>query len=137
MADNDEVLRVLGRLEAKVDSLAEDQRDDRDAARDDREQARVSRARIHERLDEHASLIGTMQSDIRVAAGIDAQVRVELDGLAKAVNQVRIDHEPAVNDMKKLRLGLMALGGVLVAGGVTLASAGEAAASAVRSWLKL
>lgn len=137
MAADDEILRVLGRLEAKVDSLAEDQRDDRDDARDDREQARASRARIHERLDEHASLIGSMQSDIRVAAAIDAQVRVELDGMARDINQVRVDHEPAVNDMRKLRLGLMVIGGALVASGVTLAAAGEAAASAVRSWLKI
>ena len=133
MAGENEVLRVLGRLEAKVDSLAEDQRDDRDAARDDREAARISRARIHERLDEHATLIGQVQSDIRVAAGIDAQVRVELDGMAKAIKA----HEPAVNDMRKLRIGLMALGGALVGGGITIASAGEAAASAVRHWLKI
>lgn len=137
MAADDEVLRILGRLEAKVDNLAEDQRDDRDAARSDREAAQVSRARIHERLDEHASIIGQVQSDIRVAAGLDAQVRVELDGMAKAVRQVRIDHEPAVNDMRKLRLGLMVVGGALVASGVTLAAAGEAAASAVRHWLKI
>lgn len=137
MAGEDEVLRILGRLEAKVDNLAEDQRDDRDVARAEREAANASRAKIHERLDEHATMIGSMQSDIRVAAGIDAQVRVELDNVAKAVHQVRIDHEPAVNDMRKLRVGLMAVGGALVAGGVTLASAGEAAASAVRGWLKI
>lgn len=131
------ILRVLGRLEAKVDNLTQDQREDRELAKDEREQARVSRARIHERLDEHASLIGQVQSDIRVAAGIDAQVRVELDTMAKAVKQVREDHEPAVNDMRKLRLGLMVVGGALVASGVTLAAAGEAAASAVRTWLKL
>lgn len=137
MAADDEVLRVLGRLEAKVDNLAESQRDDRETARNDREAAQVSRARIHERLDEHSTLIGQVQSDIRVAAGIDAQVRVELDTMAKAVQQVRTDHEPAVNDMRKLRLGLMFMGGLLVASGVTLAAAGEAAASAVRTWLKL
>lgn len=137
MAADDEVLRVLGRLEAKVDNLAESQRDDRETARDDREAAQISRARIHERLDEHSNLIGKVQSDIRVTAGIDAQVRVELDGLAKAVQQVRLDHEPAVNDMRKLRLGLLFVGGLLVASGVTLAAAGEAAASAVRSWLKI
>lgn len=137
MAADDEVLRVLGRLEAKVDNLAEDQRDDRDAARADREAATVSRARIHERLDEHATLISSMQSDIRIAAGVDVQVRVELDGMAKAIHQVRADHEPAVNDMRKLRLGLMVIGGALVASGVSLAAAGEAAAGAVRSWLKI
>jgi len=137
MAGEDEVLRVLGRLEAKVDNLAEDQRDDRDIARAEREAANASRAKIHSRLDEHSAIIGQVQSDIRVAAGIDAQVRVELDGVAKAVHQVRIDHEPAVNDMRKLRLGLMVVGGALVAGGVTLASAGEAAATAFRHWLKI
>lgn len=139
MADDheDPILRVLGRLEAKVDGLTLDQAEDRKAAREDRAAATTSRARIHERLDEHASLIGQMQSDIRVAAGIDAQVRVELDGMAKAVKQVRADHEPAVNDMRKLRLGLMVVGGALVASGVTLAAAGEAAAGAVRSWLKI
>lgn len=136
-ADEDPILRVLGRLEAKVDGLTMDQAEDRKAAREDRAAAQVSRARIHERLDEHASLIGQVQSDIRVAAGIDAQVRTELDTMAKAVQQVRVDHEPAVNDMRKLRLGLMVVGGALVASGVTLAAAGEAAAGAVRSWLKI
>jgi uncharacterized membrane protein len=126
MTDEVAILRVLGRLEAKVDNLAEDQREDR-------EQARESRGRIHERMDEFASSIGQVQSEIRVSAGIDAQVRVELDGLAKRIKE----HEPAVNDMRKLRLGLMMLGGALVASGVTLAAAGEAAASAVRGWLKL
>lgn len=130
MPADDEVLRVLGRLEAKVDNLSEDQREDR-------EQSRESRARIHERMDDFNGALGKVQSDIRVGAGIDAQVRVELDGMAKAVKQVRIDHEPAVNDMRKLRLGLMFMGGLLVASGVTLAAAGEAAASAVRTWLKL
>lgn len=128
--EEDPIMRVLGRLEAKVDNLADDQREDR-------EQTRVSRSRIHERLDEHTEIINQVQSDIRVAAGIDAQVRNELDGLAKAVHQVRVDHEPAVQDMHKLRLGLMFVGGLLVASGVTLAAAGEAAASAVRSWLKI
>ena len=126
MASEEDILRVLGRLEAKVDNLGDDQREDR-------EQARESRARIHERLDEFNTSLGTVQSDIRVGAGVDAQVRVELDGLAKAIK----GHEPAVNDMRKLRLGLMMLGGALVASGVTLAAAGEAAASAVRGWLKL
>lgn len=130
MSMDDQVLRVLGRLEAKVDNLSSQQIEDRDASRE-------SRARIHERMDEFTSALGTVQSDIRVAAGVDAQVRVELDGLAKAVNKVRTDHEPAVNDMRKLRIGLMFVGGALVASGVTLAAAGEAAASAVRSWLKI
>lgn len=130
IGDQSDILRVLGRLEAKVDGLATDQREDRDAARD-------SRSRMHERMDELSSALGTVQSDIRVGAGVDAQVRVELDGLAKAVHQVRIDHEPAVNDMRKLRIGLMAVGGLLVGAGVTLASAGEAAAGVVRGWLKL
>lgn len=126
----DAVLRALGRLEAKVDNLTEDQREDRD-------QARASRARIHERMDEFNGALSQVQSDIRIGAGIDAQVRIELDGLATAVQKVRTDHEPAVNDMRKLRLGLVALGGALVASGVTLAAAGEAAASAVRGWLKI
>lgn len=137
MTDSDPILRVLGRLEAKVDNLTSDQAEDRQAQRDDREAARLSRARMHERLDEHAAMIGEVQSDIRISAGLDAQVRVELDGLATAVNKVRADHEPAVNDMRKLRLGLMVVGGVLVASGATLAAASEAAASVVRSWLKL
>ena len=128
--ENDAILRVLGRLEAKVDSLAHDQRDDRDAARE-------SRSRMYERMDELSSALGTVQSDIRIGSQADVQVRRELDGLAKAVHQVRADHEPAVNDMRKLRVGLMAVGGLLVGAGVTLASAGEAAASAVRSWLKV
>lgn len=128
--EDDAILRVLGRLEAKVDNLAHDQRDDRDAARE-------NRSRMYERMDELSSALGTVQSDIRVGAGVDAQVRIELDGLAKAVHQVRTDHEPAVNDMRKLRVGLMAVGGILVGAGVTLASAGEAAAAAIRGWLKI
>lgn len=126
MEADDQILRVLGRLEAKVDNLADDQREDRDQARD-------SRARIHERLDEFNQALGAVKSDIVVGAGVDAQVRVELDGLAKAIKL----QEPAVNDMRKLRWGLMGVGGALVASGVTLAAAGDAAASAIRSFLKL
>lgn len=126
MAADDEVLRILGRLEAKVDNLGEDQREDR-------EQSRVSRARIHERMDEFSSSLNTVQGDIRVGAKIDAQVRTELDGLARAIKA----HEPAINDMRKLRLGLMLVGGALVASGVTLAAAGEAAAAVVKSWLRI
>lgn len=141
MVDTGDVMRVLGRLETKVDTLTKD-------LDEDRENGRVSRARIHERMDEFSNALGTVQSDIRVSAQTDAQVRNELNGMAKAVQSVRDETassietlreeiSPTIKAVSTLKLAGAGIGGVLVLLGVTVASAGEMAAGAVRNWLKL
>lgn len=153
------VLRALGRLEGKVSAVDEKFEVIAEGLKEDRDATRLSRARLHERLDEHSKLIGAVQSEIRVAAGVDTQVRNELDGMAKAVHASKIETteaigkvaaetataietmrneiEPTIRTVRTLKLAGAGAGGAFALLGVTAATAGEWTINAVRSLLRI
>lgn len=132
MAELNDLMRVLGRLESMVENL----RDDFAAEKAD---AATSRANVHRRLDDQADDIAKVRSDILIAAQVAAQAREETKSLHGSIVQHRKDVDPAIEDWKRMKtlgvglVGLLALGGLSV--GAFLTWAGETAAEAVRRWL--
>lgn len=53
----------------------------------DQEAARSSRAKLHERVDDIVERIGKMETTAAIAGQIDAQVRIELDGLNQRMHR--------------------------------------------------
>lgn len=134
MASNDDIMRVLGRLEEKVEQL-------RDDVSEEKKDAHESRTSIHRRLDAQVSQFAILDKTVSIEAQINAQTRDKIDDLSETV---KANHEavlPTIEDMKRLKTlgygvaGLIALAGVSVAGLVMWA--GEAAVTTVRHWLKI
>lgn len=134
MASLDDIALLLGRTLESVEQLREDFNDEKNAARE-------NRATIHRRLDEHATDIGKLRTDVGIMGQVDAQVRDEVKGLAETVEKNHKAVTPAVADWQRMKLmglgivGLVALGGLSV--GAILAWANESAAAVIRHWLKI
>jgi hypothetical protein len=134
MASNEDIMRVLGRIEEKVEKLEKDFAEEKHTAHE-------SRAIIHQRLDQQVSQVAVLDKTVAIHAEIDAQMRDKVDALTETV---KINHkavEPTIDDMRRLKVlgygiaGLIALAGVSV--GSLILWAGEAAVNAVRHWLKI
>lgn len=118
---------MLGRVLEGVEQL-------RDDFQDEKRNAHESRTTMHHRLDMQAAEIASLKTDVAIAGKIEAQVRNEVKSLKDAVN-------PSLEDWKRMKAlgigvaGLLALGGLSV--GAMLMWAGDAAATAVRHWLRI
>jgi hypothetical protein len=123
----DEISLMLGQVLEGVKQLRAD-------FQEEKQNAHESRSTMHRRLDEHAEEIGKLRTDVAVAGKIEAQVRNELKSLKAAV-------DPSLEDWKRMKtlglgiVSLLAIGGVSF--GAFLMWAGDAAATAVRHWLKI
>ena len=118
-----EILQKLGRIEEKQDRV----RTDLDK---EQEHARENRAAIHAKLDDLQDRMTKAESSIVVAAGIDVQVRNELNAM-----------KPAIEDFTRMRqiglgaVGIIALGGT--AFGASLIWWGEQMISFIRGLLRV
>jgi hypothetical protein len=134
MASNEDIMRVLGRLEEKVEQLGKDVAEEKKDAHD-------SRASFHRRLDEQVTQFSLLEKTASIEAQINAQTRDKIDDLSDTVKANHGAVAPYVEDMKRLKTlgygiaGLIALAGVSVGGLVWWA--GEAAVNTVRHWLKI
>lgn len=134
MADLNDVLLAVGRLQEGVDRLRED-------FTEEKQSAAASRSTVHRRLDEQAAEIAEVKSDIGINAMITAQAREEVKALGGAITQHKDDIQPAIEDWRRMKTlgtglaGLLAIGGLSV--GAALTWAGEATAATVRRWLGL
>lgn len=134
MADLNDVLFSLGRLQEAVEQL-------RDDFRDEKSDAKESRAIIHRRLDEQADKIAALNSTVEIAGQVDAQIRDEVKAVAEKVDANQTAIAGDVADWRRLKgiglgvTGLLAIGGLTV--GALLVWAGETAANAVRAWLRI
>lgn len=132
MADLNDVMLMLGRLQNSVENLRED-------FAEEKHDAAISRANVHRRLDDQADDIGKVREDILITAQVAAQAREETKALHGTLNSHRSEVDPAIEDWKRMKtlgvglVGLLALGGLSV--GAFLTWAGETAADAVRRWL--
>ena len=134
MVSNDDIMRVLGRLEEKVEQLGKDVAEEKKDAHD-------SRASLHRRLDEQGTLVSLLDKTVGIDAQINAQTRDKIEHLSQTVKDNHEAVAPTIEDMKRLKTlgygiaGLIALAGLSV-GGLIL-WAGETAVNAVRHWLKI
>ncbi|WP_051228385.1 DUF1515 family protein [Pleomorphomonas oryzae] len=131
----DDISRSLGRIEAGLQYLAEEMRDEKEAAA-------TSRAAVHRRLDEQAALISRLTTDVAIAVNVSAQAREHAKGI-----EARLDDDvaPTIEEWRKIKnmgLGMAALIGL---GGATITSAvwvaityfGDAIAASLRNMLRI
>ena len=141
MASNDDILRVLGQLEAKLDAVADrlDRSDEVFAA--EQKSAHISRSRIHLRIDEQAKQISHLDTTIAISGGVDAQIREEIKALKETVEKNHSAVTPALEEWKRMKTlgygisGLIAFAGLTIGG--TVAYMSDGAVSALRHWLKI
>ena len=134
MASLDDVLLALGRVQEGVEQLREDFRDEKQTAHE-------SRAALHRRLDEQASDIASLKTDVKVAGLVEAQVRDEVRAIGEKVDANQAAIGPHVDDWKRMKavgvglVGLLAVGGLSV--GAMLTWASETAITTIRHWLRI
>ena len=139
MADLNEVMRALGRLEATGEATKAAVEDLRKDFHSEKESARSSRNIIHRRLDEQTEQIGHLETTVAISGQIDAQLRDELAELKTTVANNHAAVQPHIEDMKRMKTmgmgitGLIALAGLTVGGIVVYAS--DMARAAIKHWL--
>ncbi|MER9628389.1 DUF1515 domain-containing protein [Mesorhizobium sp. M0296] len=134
MADINDVMVALGRVQEGVNRLREDFGDEKRLAHE-------SRAVIHHRLDEQGHEIASLRTDMAIAGKVDAQVRDEIKALAGKVEANQNEVLPSVQDWKRMKTIGVGIAGLLAIGGLSFGAmlmwAGDAAATAVRHWLRI
>jgi len=139
MADLNDIMRALGRMEATgegtkavIEQLREDFQDEKDSARQ-------SRKIIHQRLDEQNGQISHLETTVAISGQVDAQLRDRLTALESTVSSNHAAVQPHIEDMKRMKTmgmgitGLIALAGLTVGGIVVYAS--DMARAAIKHWL--
>ncbi len=134
MASNDDIMRVLGRIEEKVEQLEK-------AFQAEKSDAHLSRSTIHRRLDDQVVQVSLLDKTVAIHAQIDAQLRDEIAGLSSTVADNHKAVTPALDEWKRLKTLGYGVSVLLVATGASIAGlvywAGEAAVTSVRHWLKI
>jgi hypothetical protein len=122
VAGNEEIMRILGRLEEGVDRLRAD-------FTDEKEHSAESRGRMHTKLEK-------IEEDVGIVGKVAAQARDKADAVGKIVSD---DVKPVTDDVKRWRqLGLGLLGIIGIAGtalGISMATVGDQVATVLRHWL--
>jgi predicted nuclease with TOPRIM domain len=109
----------------------------RDDFAEEREQARESRSRTHERIDDVVDRLGRIDTSMALAGEVDAQVRTELDQFKASLSEM----QPTVGEWQRIRtIGVWAAG-ILLSGGIgvgaIVAATGDWLSGAIRHWLKI
>ena len=117
-------------------SMLEQLRDDFAA---EREGSHLGRAAMHRRLDEVSERLARLDTNVALSGQADAQLRGEIDRLARKVDANQAAVAPSIDEWKRIRgLGL-GIVGLMTAGGVTLGAlvqwGGDGAVNAARAWL--
>jgi hypothetical protein len=105
------------------------------------EASRLSRAAMHDRMEESIDRLGKLETSIAISGAVDAQVRNELDGLKGSIRAI----EPTVAEWKDmLKAGrriswILGISGLLSGAALWAAFqwAGDTLINAVRSWLRI
>ena len=97
---DDTTQRDIGRIEGKLDALIK-------AVEEQGKQSHDSRKALYDR-------VGAMETDIKISAGIDAQVRERLDSFESKLTS---DVMPTINEVKRWKItGMTVLSMVGIAG---------------------
>jgi len=119
-------------------SMLEQLRDDFAAERD---ASRISRAGLHRRLDEVNERLGRLDTGVALSGQADAQVRSELDRLARQVDDNQAAIAPSIEEWQRIRRLGLGIVGLMTAGGLTIGAlvqwGGDSAVSAMRAWLHI
>lgn len=139
MADLNEIMRALGRIEANSSNLHKQLADLRDEVRSDSEAARQSRAVIHSRLDAQGVQIAHLETTVAVSGKVDAQLCDEIIGLKDTVQRNQKATEPYIDDMRRMKMIGWGISGLILAAGLTVGAilqwASDLARNAIRNWL--
>jgi DNA-binding MurR/RpiR family transcriptional regulator len=131
MASNDDIMRVLGRLEEGVSRLRED-------FQQEKESAHESRAVIHRRLDEHGQNVSKLETTVAISGQVDAQLRDKITSLDKQITE---NVTPSIEEWKRIKTMGLGMSSLLVIAGVSAASIAALAwdwfAAAFRHWLRI
>lgn len=132
MADANDILLAVGRLQASVDHLRHDFINEKSSATE-------SRRALYIKHDELQEQISTLNTDLRIAGQITAQVRDEVKTVSEKVDQHKLDIQPSIDDWRKIKTLGLGITGVLAIGGLTvgalLSMGWDAFRAALRSWL--
>lgn len=119
-------------------SMLEQLRDDFAAERD---ASHISRAGLHRRLDEVNERLGRLDTGVALSGQADAQVRSELDRLARQVDDNQAAIAPSIEEWQRIRRLGLGIVGLMTAGGLTIGAlvqwGGDSAVGAVRAWLHI
>ncbi|RUX03178.1 MAG: DUF1515 domain-containing protein [Mesorhizobium sp.] len=134
MASLEDIFLALGRVQEGVEQLRED-------FQEEKRNAHESRTALHRRLDEQAAEISSLKTDVAIHGKIEAQVRNEVRALGDKVEANQKAVQPSVDDWKRMKTLGIGIAGLLALGGLSFGAfimwAGDAAATAVRHWLKI
>lgn len=134
MASNDDIMRVLGRLEEGVSRLREDFSEEKDTAHE-------SRSVIHRRLDEHAQTVGKLETTVAISGQVEAQLRDQIAALDERMKKNQAEVAPTIEEWKRIKALGWGVSSLLVIAGVSAASIASIAwdwfAAVVRHWLKI
>lgn len=119
MASNDDIMRVLGQLEAKLDAVVDRLERSDEVFAAEQESAHRSRARIHVRIDEQAYRITEMEKTT-VAAG--ATVAQQRDVIKALTDSVAKEIKPTIDEWKKIKIVGGMISGAMIAVGFSAAA---------------
>ncbi|WP_142520201.1 DUF1515 domain-containing protein [Pseudorhizobium endolithicum] len=128
---NDDILRVLGRVEEGIHRLREDFQEEKRSARE-------SRSEIHKRLDKHADEYSRLDSTIILTGQTVAQQRDVISELTKVVEK---DVMPTIKEVKEIkalgkRASMIFIGLGFTAGG-TFIWFSDLMITGLRKWLRI
>lgn len=134
MADLNDVLLALGKVQAGVDRLREDFTDEKNGAV-------ASRKAIYDRHEALVREVLSLKVDIAENGSVVQQARDEVKWIGSAMSQHKAEMETSIEDWKRIKnlglgiAGILAMGGLTV--GATMSWAGETVVTFIRRWLKV
>ena len=134
VTSNDDIMRILGRVEEGVKRIRED-------FQEEKESAHESRTVIHRRLDEQTEKIAHLETTVAISGNVDAQLRDQLEQLRKTVEGNQAAVSPAIEEWRRMKTLGVGISGLIAFAGLTIGSlvawAGDTAVGAIRAWLKI
>ncbi|WP_416065433.1 DUF1515 domain-containing protein [Rhizobium sp. ZK1] len=127
---NDDIMRALGNIEAKLDAVADRQDRADEIFAVEQQQAHRSRATIHQRLDQQQQQISKMETTVAISGQVDAQLR---DSIAALKHTVTSEISPTIDEWKRIKF----LGGVLSGGLIALGVTAATAVAWLYDWLAI
>lgn len=132
MADLNDVLLAVGRLQEGMDRLRED-------FTHEKQSAAQSRKALYDRHEALSGEISSIRSDMEISALISAQGREEVKVLAGKIEAHKSEIQSSVDDWRRIKnlglgvTGVLAIGGLSV--GAMLSMGYDAFKTAMRHWL--
>src|SRR4051812_32398317 len=115
VTSNDDIMRILGRVEEGVKRIRED-------FQEEKESAHESRTVIHRRLDEQTEKIAHLETTVAISGNVDAQLRDQLEQLRKTVEGNQAAVSPAIEEWRRMKTLGVGISGLIALAGLTIGS---------------